>query len=101
MVTLIFFLFSFSCQIHSTMTYNHKTCICRTQISTRHIHIVVFFFPFSIINNKKTLFFDPIFLLSTDMPTNIYTDWNRPYENEYIQNQELFIVEPTDSKINF
>jgi len=38
-----FFLFSFSCQIHSTKTYNHKTCICRTRISTRRIDIIVFF----------------------------------------------------------
>jgi hypothetical protein len=35
------------------------------------------------------------------MPTKIYSDWNRPYENEYRQNQELFIVEHTDGKINF
>jgi hypothetical protein len=34
------------------------------------------------------------------MPTKIYSDWNRPYENEYGQNQELFIVEHTDGKIH-
>lgn len=39
------------------------------------------------------------------MPTKIYTDWNRPYEEEYkkqpIQSQDLFIIEPTDGKLIF
>jgi len=35
------------------------------------------------------------------MPTKIYSDWNRPYNNEYKYNQELFISEPTDGKMNF
>lgn len=38
------------------------------------------------------------------MPRKIYTDWKPSYEEEYIkppiQNQELLIVEPTDSKLN-
>jgi hypothetical protein len=35
------------------------------------------------------------------MPTKIYSDWSSPYENEYMPNQELFITEATDGKINW
>jgi hypothetical protein len=31
-----------------------------------------------------------------NMPTKIYSDWSSPYENEYMQTQELFITEATD-----
>lgn len=39
------------------------------------------------------------------MPTKIFPDWNRPFENKHtpkpVQNQELYIRESTDGKILF
>ena len=35
------------------------------------------------------------------MPTKLYSDWSSPYDNDYTENQELFITEPTDGKINY
>ena len=34
------------------------------------------------------------------MPSKIYAGWSSPYENEPVQNRELFIAEPTTNGKN-